>query len=1494
MDETRTSPAEVTLVLTDAESRKLDLEIVCWRDGESETTPLLLEGSPASLRGLASSAGGTAHTRQWDYAAQFGDASFRDGIRLEARAARPRASGAAGPLALGNDPPALEVRLPVADPAAEGITGSPTIAIRVADSSEDVTSVRVRYAIGAEGADWKVARPVGLEEPPGPDYAAFRNIRAARDGTALFFSWDAREDLGQRDETVRLQIAADDGVAQSEMVTPPFRIDNNREPIVIVDYGSLAASSDTRRGIPIPFTLFDEEGDRARIVCQWRLESEAGFPELPEAADDLEAILASPDLRREHRIGTEAPPAVEGRVVVAPGWSRARLPELGGRAATLLASGIEGRELEILRPSSIPAPLGGSRDIASPVDIILTDRATSALVLDRPRSGSWRLREVDLATALATGETAAGTDGDPVAMCRMPGGAILVVVERGEIWSILAVDRDEETIAELYVSTPGADPSPPRDIVTLSRTTALITAGDSLRRLVIPQDGDPPRVVRVTDHLSTPWGMVLDPLRPEHVYVAERDAYDPINAQTGRVVRIDINTTARTVIPARPDGLPRPRALALERWGTRLLALTDEGDDGILELRSAELGGGAAGESFVIGRGYRAPAGAIASGADGLRAVALSASSDLAVGGGVEQVREILAYDPAAREVEVAEDFAPPLAPGLRWRIRDRVQFRGAPRGTAAVFVWDSEDLDAGGRVYFRVTPYDDNRGVAGETYVAKDVAPPIVWEEAMKLGVASTGGGGYDSGTIADIDGDGDLDVVAVGGNSNCVAIFHQRNPRRVGLQVDPSVPTNPEPDILLCPPESFVDPYFVCSADVDGDGRLDLLTTTWTSWTIGLFFQDAAGAFPDEPSVLLRHASIASPRWLEAADLDGDGDLDIASAGGESGALAVFFQEDNRTFGPAPEFCLGGSATTGYPRAVLSGDVDLDGDLDLMSSNRYSPMGLTIFLQSAAGRFGQGSGLPDLTLATPWQPNGLDVADLDGDGQLDLMAANLEVHSVSAYVQRPSPVTFSPPVHLGVTSFKELKRHVLAGDLDRDGDLDIVSTSPEPQNENLAVFLQTEPGQFGRPGDVRPPHLRVGDASSSYHNNWFHLDDLDGDGCLDILCPSYSDHTLSVFFQQCAASFCDAGQVLPAPPGAAASWLSSGDVDGDGDLDLLAVYSGGSVGVARQLAAGLFSPISLLPNLVGSPVSCPVALLAEIDGDGILDLALARLQADDVAIYFGTGNGEFAGEPLLLGSPEATNSPVDVQAGDVDGDGDIDLAVASSSSDCIAVFLQESPRRFGIGGDPARPHVVLEDPEVNDSPRSLALADLDADGDLDILAANRISDTLSVYSQTAPGEFAASPLRLGGPAATNYPWQIIAEDIDGDGDLDIVSVNSFSDNVALFLQDALGRFGVDGLPGLTLGGPGVTGRPRMVAAADFDRDGDLDLVTQDMGTGHLVIFLQALPGRFEPEPLRVEPLEETFRPSWVEAADLDGDSEADLAALGVDGSIEVLFNSH
>ena len=294
--------------------------------------------------------------------------------------------------------------------------------------------------------------------------------------------------------------------------------------------------------------------------------------------------------------------------------------------------------------------------------------------------------------------------------------------------------------------------------------------------------------------------------------------------------------------------------------------------------------------------------------------------------------------------------------------------------------------------------------------------------------------------------------------------------------------------------------------------------------------------------------------------------------------------------------------------------------------------------------------------------------------------------------------------------------------------------------------------------------------------------------------------------------------------------------DLNGDGALDLVSANQQSSnLTIFLQRKPGEF-PSDPDQTLGGAgKTNTPVSVVAsDLDGDGDFDLVSANQQGANLTIFFQGNSGEFPADPdLVLGGPGRTAFPVSVAAADLNGDGKLDLVSANVQSNTLTIFFQTKPGKF-----PSDPDRTLGGAGETRAPASVAASDLDGDGDLDLVSANLGGQNLTVFLQEGDGEFPQSPsLTFLDPRSSGLPVFVAPGDVDGDGDLDLVSANGFfGNNLIIFLQRGGGVFTPH--PSGPLGDAATTRGPASVAAADLDGDGDLELISANRTGNNLTIF--------------------------------------------------------
>ncbi len=265
--------------------------------------------------------------------------------------------------------------------------------------------------------------------------------------------------------------------------------------------------------------------------------------------------------------------------------------------------------------------------------------------------------------------------------------------------------------------------------------------------------------------------------------------------------------------------------------------------------------------------------------------------------------------------------------------------------------------------------------------------------------------------------------------------------------------------------------------------------------------------------------------------------------------------------------------------------------------------------------------------------------------------------------------------------------------------------------------------------------------------------------------------------------------------------------DIDGDGDIDVLSASEGDNkIAWFENLdGIGTFSNQHVITdNLFGTRD----VIAADVDGDGDMDV-LATSLGDDIVVWFenldGLGN---CGEQIII--TNLTDGVVFVYSSDIDNDGDMDVLSASAFDGKIAWY--ENLDGLGNFGSQRIINTTI-------SARSLFPEDLDGDGDKDILCDSSSTSDPSWYENLdGLGNFGTEQIITQDTIGAQFT---IAADLDGDGDMDFINLEFGGNTIAWFENtNGLGNFGPKRVISSIY-------RPVEVFAADFDNDGEIDLVS-------------------------------------------------------------------
>lgn len=753
-----------------------------------------------------------------------------------------------------------------------------------------------------------------------------------------------------------------------------------------------------------------------------------------------------------------------------------------------------------------------------------------------------------------------------------------------------------------------------------------------------------------------------------------------------------------------------------------------------------------------------------------------------------------------------------------------------------------------------------------------------------VNLATTLTAGISPEAFSAADLDGDGDLDLAVANAGDDSIQLFENTGDLNFISRTMLTVTSGDLPSDLVL-------------ADVNGDGQADVIVSNFSSPTgsrgVSIFTNNnsmpGAGNYAFNAAVNLDTGGQTVA--VEAADLDNDGDLDIAAVVIDTDRVQLF-ENDNGVF-LAPEQILTGIG----PRAIAISDFNRDGRADVVIGKNSPGFGIEVYEGVGLFEFGSAlgfattrmpdsfavadldqNGFEDIVFTDPsrgdvglllsdevsflegptfnvaTQITGVSVGDLDFDGVPDVVVVQESsgADAVALFTRLGSiPINLSAGQQVAGMDFGNVQLGTIGGTKFHDLDLDGIQDPEEEGIAGLKIFLDiNRDGRFDP--DVEP--FAVTDEDGTYQ-----LNDV------PVLMPiSVAEEVIGTgFFQTFPNQFLVSADGMEFDSSASPQETAVGDIDGDGDLDVaVASFAEAEVGV------GLVDPVKGTVQRISVPVDMnPIAVrLADINGDGDLDVISLSTSQASVSVALGGGDGTFAASV----STSAGTSPQSLTIGDFDGMNGLDVAITNQTANTVTLLFNNGS---GVLGS-------LSSVSVGTDPREIVTGDFNGDMDLDLAVANRVSGDVSILSNNGSGMFTETQVVSVGP----NPFGLAVGDFsEANAALDLVVVNDGDDTFQLLTNNGSAVFvaGTAVPTGLMI--------PRRIAAGDLDGDGHLDIAIADnaMTATDLLIGLGDGNGGFATQLIASDTQRD------VVFGDISGNGRPDvIVTLGTRDAIEVLPN--
>ncbi|MGJ8637477.1 MAG: FG-GAP-like repeat-containing protein [Phycisphaerales bacterium] len=694
-----------------------------------------------------------------------------------------------------------------------------------------------------------------------------------------------------------------------------------------------------------------------------------------------------------------------------------------------------------------------------------------------------------------------------------------------------------------------------------------------------------------------------------------------------------------------------------------------------------------------------------------------------------------------------------------------------------------------------------------------------------------------------ADLDNDGDLDLVIANFQDHSITILHNNGSGAF------------DTESTLSPAGAFSSPEGIAIGDLDADGDPDIAVANFGSASIALMINDGTGLFTHAGNAPVGN----QPKDVAIGQMNGEGFADLVVVNSMDNTVSVLLNNGDMTFTP-----LNAITTVITPQRLKLADMNADGNLDavLLTDARVK-------LLDNDGT-GQLTELMSTNLSTG--PRDLDVGDIDGDTDLDIVVANRNVDH-SSLLTNNNDGTFTAS---SITTGSE-HRSIALTDMDNDGDLDLIAG--DSINNLIRVLHNDGQGVFDSPtlysGGENPWSITTGD--------------FDDDGVLDLAAANRDSDDLAMLFGRGDGTLVDQ-DTFDSGIGEFAHSVDHADVDGDGDLDFVIAHrhpaphpeAGENIQVFLNDGDGRFvegvhfnsgvhpnsvhfvnvfdfpgevGPDMLITNTASSnnvtirlnngsgtffseqqyfftvrdfPIS---AAVGKITGTGRMDFVTANPDDHSVSVMFNAGNGTFpvfwetvistGGRPFGIAVADLTNDTIDPK--DPNGGPKMEIVVGliddGTATDRVEVYTQ-------IG---EHDNIQFSSPDtytVGDSPRNISIGDLDGDTHPDIVVVCNDSHDVYVLLNNGTGQFTHHP---NNPfPAGEKPISSQIADVDNDGDMDIFIANFFDETMPETKQERMHVLINDGSGDFSQIESYRTGSAsRDLTVEDFDDDGFMDVVT-------------------------------------------------------------------
>ncbi|CAF4862229.1 unnamed protein product [Rotaria sp. Silwood1] len=626
---------------------------------------------------------------------------------------------------------------------------------------------------------------------------------------------------------------------------------------------------------------------------------------------------------------------------------------------------------------------------------------------------------------------------------------------------------------------------------------------------------------------------------------------------------------------------------------------------------------------------------------------------------------------------------------------------------------------------------------------------------------------------------------------------------------------------------------------SDFNNDSILDIIVADYLDETVSVLIGYGNGSFDKMMTYFMGYGS--RPTSLALGDFNNDNILDIAVSNAGANQIVLLFGHGNATFKMLTAYSTGDGSR---PFPIMVGNFNSDIWLDIVVGNIIaSSVGVFLGMDNInAARqvsYSTGSGS---------HPCAVVVNDFNNDSLFDLAIVNSAHDNIGIRLgygngSFAEETTYS-------AEFSSRPKFVTVGDFNSDYQVDLAITNTE--NDSVTVAFGNSNGTF--------TNQKVYPTGHGSRPNYAAVGDLNNDSRLDLVILNEGTNTVGVFLSFEYATFrnqSSSSTGVNSNPEA----IAIGDFNNDSLSDMVVANSNKyNVGIFLSCGNGTFRSQETFST--GSDSNPTAVAVGDFNNDNLLDIVVANSNTDNLGIFLGHGNGDFAAQKTF--STESGSHPSAVAVGDFNNDNLLDIVVANSNTGNLGIFLGHG------NGDFAAQKTFSTGSDSN--PFAVAVGDFNNDNLLDIAVANSNTDNLGIFLGHGNGTFATQKTFSTGSGS--LPHSVAVGDFNNDRLFDIAVVNYKTHNIGVFLGYGNGMFASQ----MTYSA-GNGALPIMLTTSDLNNDNNLDIAVANYGANNVGIFFGYGDGSFTQQMIFATGSSSV--PIAIAIGDFDNDNRSDIAVV-------------